>query len=214
MKLYDYYRSSSSYRVRIALNIKEISYELIAIHLVNQGGEQHSPAYHQLNPQELVPTLDENGHILTQSLAIIEYLDELVPNPPLLPNTPFARAEVRSLAQLIACDMHPLNNLRVLQYLRQSLKSSESQVLDWYHTWLKQGFDAFEERLRHLPRKQAVCYGQDITLADLCLIPQVYNANRYEFSLTPYPLIQAINEYCLSLDAFAQAAPEYTVATS
>lgn len=214
MKLYDYYRSSSSYRVRIALNLKQISYTSLPVHLVNQGGEQHHAHYIELNPQALVPTLDENGHILTQSLAIIEYLDELNPEPPLLPATPLARAEVRSLSLSIACDLHPINNLRVLKQLRTQFDATDEQVNAWYHHWLKIGFDAFEEKLRLLPRKNAVCYGHDISLADICLIPQVYNATRYAFSLTPYPLIEEINAYCLTLDAFREAAPEQAAVSS
>ena len=208
MKLYDYYRSSSCYRVRIALNIKKISYESIAVHLINQGGEQHLPAYTTLNPQALVPTLDENGHILTQSLAIIEYLNEINPLPALLPPNPLGRAQVRSLAQLIACDIHPLNNLRVLQELRQKFEATEDQVLDWYAHWITLGLDAIEHKLHPLPRKAPVCYGHDVTLADLCLIPQVYNAKRFNVSLENYPLITEINDHCLAMPAFIQAAPE------
>lgn len=214
MKLYDYYRSSSSYRVRIALNLKQINYQSIPIHLVNHGGEQHHADYKALNPQSLVPTLDENGHIITQSLAIIEYLDELNPSPPLLPTHPLGRAEVRSLALLIACDMHPLNNLRVLNQLRKQFEATEEQVQTWYHQWLKLGFDAFEEKLKRLHRKSNVCYGNEITLADICLIPQVYNAKRYGFSMDTYPLIEEINKYCLSLDAFREAAPEQVLVES
>ena len=208
MKLYDYYRSSSSYRVRITLNLKQISYTAIPVHLTQAGGEQHHTSYHALNPQELVPTLDENGHILTQSLAIIEYLNELSPNHSLLPSTMLGRAEVRSLALIIACDMHPLNNLRVLQQLREQFQATEDQINTWYHHWLKTGFDAFEEKLKQRPRKHPVCYGGDISLADVCLIPQVYNAKRFAFSMTPYPCIEAINAHCLTLPAFQDAAPQ------
>jgi maleylacetoacetate isomerase len=207
MKLYDYYRSSSSYRVRIALNIKQISYEKLAIHLIDNGGEQHHPDYLAFNPQGLVPTLNENGHILTQSLAIIEYLEEMNPEPALLPSNPLARAQIRSLALVIACDIHPLNNLRVLKQLRGEFQATEAQVLEWYHLWLKEGFDAIELKLKNLPRKNHVCYGHDISLADICLIPQVYNAIRYNFSMSNYPLINEINEYCLTLPAFIEAAP-------
>lgn len=213
MKLYDYYRSSSSYRVRIALNLKQIHYTSIPIHLLNQGGEQHTPDYLALNPQGLVPTLDENGHILTQSLAIIEYLEELNPSPPLLPKTLLGRAQVRSLALSIACDLHPLNNLRVLNQLRDQFEATEAEVYQWYHHWLKLSFDAFEERLKTIERKNHVCYGRDVSLADICLIPQVYNAKRFEFSLAPYPRISEINDYCLTLDAFKTASPEEMVAT-
>ena len=207
MKLYDYYRSTASYRVRIALHFKNISYEALSVHLINHGGEQHAKEYHALNPQELVPTLDENGHILSQSLAIIEYLEEINPSPALLPQNPLARAQIRSLSLLIACDMHPLNNLRVLQQLQKQFEATEAQVTEWYHHWLTQGFDAFEERLKQLPRKQPVCFGNDVTMADLCLIPQVYNAERFHFALDNYPLIRQINSHCLTLDPFLQAVP-------
>lgn len=207
MKLYDYYRSSCSYRVRIALNIKQINYETIPVHLVNDGGEQHNPEYHAVNPQELVPALEANGHILSQSLAIIEYLDEVNPLPALMPVHPLGRAQVRSLAMIIACDIHPLNNLRVLQTLREEFKASDDQVTGWYHQWLKAGFDAFEIKLANLHRKIPVCYENEISLADICLIPQVYNAKRFDFSLDKYPLIRDINDYCLTLPAFINAVP-------
>lgn len=208
MKLYDYYRSTASYRVRIALNLKNISYEKIPVHLINQGGEQHRPEYLQLNPQGLVPTLDENGHILTQSLAIIEYLNEINPNPPLLPANPLGRAQVRSMALIVACDMHPLNNLRVLTRLRTQFQATEQQVTDWYHHWLQLGFDALESKLQSCSHKNKVCYGTEITLADICLIPQVFNAHRFGFSMDNYPLINEINTYCLSLSAFKDAVPQ------
>jgi len=208
VKLYDYYRSTASYRVRIALNIKQIHYEKISVHLVNNGGEHRSDAYLELNPQGLVPTLDENGHVLSQSLAIIEYLNDTVPTPALLPPDPLGRAEVRSMALTIACEMHPLNNLRVLRQLRQQFQATEAQVKEWYHHWLSEGFDALEARLKKLIRKNPVCYGQDVGLADVCLVPQVYNAKRFDFSMDKYPLISEVNEYCLSLDAFAQATPQ------
>lgn len=208
MKLYDYFRSTASYRVRITLNLKNINYETIAVHLTNNGGEQHQQEYLAVNPQGLVPTLAENGHILSQSLAIIEYIDEIVPAPPLLPPAPFARAQVRSLALLIACDMHPLNNLRVLNQLRQQFSADEEQINRWYHHWLKLGFDAFEQKLQNLPRKQSFCYGNAVSLADICLVPQVFNANRFGFAMDGYPAINAIVESCRQLPAFLKAAPE------
>ena len=207
MKLYDYYRSSSCYRVRIALNLKHISYDAIPVHLINHGGEQHLETYLEVNPQGLVPTLAENGHVLSQSLAIIEYLDEINPDPALLPQNPLGRARVRSIAMMIACDIHPLNNLRVLQQLRTEFQATEEQVSIWYHQWLRQGFDAVENTLRTLPRKQHVSYGNDVSLADVCLIPQVYNAKRFNFPMDDYPLIGEINDYCMTLPAFRQAAP-------
>lgn len=211
MKLYDYYRSSASYRVRIALNLKNISYERFQIHLMNNGGEQHHENYQTLNPQGLVPTLDENGHVITQSLAIIEYLDDICPTPALLPLNPLAKAHVRGLALIIACDTHPLNNLRVLEQLKQQFQATEQQIAVWYHHWLKKGFDAIELQLKNLPRKNPVCYGSEISIADICLIPQVYNAHRFHFSMKDYPLINEINDYCLTLGAFINAAPEATV---
>lgn len=207
MKLYDYYRSSASYRVRIALNLKKISYEKLSVHLVNQGGEQHLPAYLKLNPQGLVPTLDENGHILSQSLAIIEYLDEINPEPPLLPHHPFDRAKVRSMALTIVADIHPLNNLRVLNRLKSEFHANEAQIRAWYHHWIKCGFDALETTFAAHPQQHQLCFGRDVSLADICLIPQVYNAHRFGFDMTAYPHINAINEYCLTLPAFQDAAP-------
>jgi len=213
MKLYDYYRSTASYRVRIALNIKKSCYETLAIHLTNHGGEHHRSDYLQLNPQGLVPTLVENGHIINQSLAIIDYLNELIPTPALLPATPYARAQVRCLALIIACDIHPLNNLRVLNRLRSQFNANEDQVMSWYHQWLKEGFDAFERHLQGMPRKAPVCYGSEISLADICLIPQVYNAIRFKFDMTAYPLINEINEHCHTLPSFKNAAPREEAAT-
>ncbi|WP_019217617.1 maleylacetoacetate isomerase [Legionella tunisiensis] len=207
MKLYDYYRSTASYRVRIALNIKNISYETLAVHLINHGGEQRHPDYLQLNPQGLVPTLDENGHIISQSLAIIEYLDEMNPAPPLLPQHPLGRAQVRSMALTVACDMHPLNNLRVLTRLREQFQADEQQIQDWYHHWLKLGFEALEQRLQMIPHKNQFCYGNEVSMADICLIPQVYNANRFGFSMANYPIISEINTHCLNLTPFRDAAP-------
>jgi maleylacetoacetate isomerase len=208
MKLYDYYRSTACYRVRIALNIKNIHYEKIPVHLINNGGEQNSRNYHHINPQELIPSLEAQGQIIHQSLAIIEYLEEIFPEAPLFPHTILDKTHVRSLALLIACDMHPLNNLRVLNQLKKQFKASESEVQDWYHYWLRLGFDAFEEKLHHLKRHKPVCLGDTPSLADICLIPQVYNAKRFNFSMEDYPLINQINTYCLTLSPFKNAAPD------
>lgn len=209
MKLYDYYRSTASYRVRIVLNLKQLTYETIPVHLVHQGGKQHTPQYKKINPQGLVPALDleTNTQPITQSLAILEYLEEEHPNPPLLPKDAYARAHVRSLALLIATDMHPLNNLRVLKQLRMQFNASDDDVKSWYHHWLQLGFDAFEEKLKHLPREGKFCYGDHVSMADICLIPQVYNAQRFEFSLVNYSLIQSITDACLKIKAFQDAAP-------
>ncbi|MCH9690090.1 MAG: maleylacetoacetate isomerase [Gammaproteobacteria bacterium] len=208
MKLYDYYRSTASYRVRITLNLKQLAFECIPVHLVNHGGEQHLPAYRELNPQGLVPTLIDNNTI-TQSLAIMEYLEESYPAPALLPQMHDERATVRSLSFLIACDMHPLNNLRVLKQLKSQFNATEEDVTAWYHHWLKTGFDAFEAKLKQLPRDNPhFCDGHQVSFADICLIPQVFNAERFKFSLKPYPLIESINAHCLTLDAFKKAAPQ------
>jgi maleylacetoacetate isomerase len=210
MKLYDYYRSTASYRVRIALNLKQLTHDTIPVDLVRQGGEQHTAQYKKINPQGLVPALeiDTNTPPLTQSLAILEYLEEQYPTPSLLPNDARARAHVRSLALLIATDMHPLNNLRVLKQLRTQFNASEDEVNAWYHHWLALGFNAFEKKLTHLPREESkFCYGDHVSMADICLIPQVYNAHRFEFSLAAYPIIQSITDACLTIPAFQDAAP-------
>lgn len=208
MILYDYFRSSASYRVRIALNMKGLAYEKRSVHLINNGGEQHHPDYVKLNPQELVPTLvTKEGFTISQSLAIIGYLDETYPPPPLLPASPASRAEVRSLALLVACDIHPLNNLRVLNQLRQQFKADDEQVLEWMHHWLISGFNAFEQKLANTACNGMVCYGDKITLADICLIPQVFNAKRFNLNLDGYPLINNVYAYCTEQDAFKQAAP-------
>ena len=206
--LYDYYRSTACYRVRIALNLKKIAYDTVPIHLINHGGEQHLPDYKKMNPQGLVPTLVENNYILTQSIAIIEYLDEINPDPALFPKAPLARAQVKQLALIIACDMHPLNNLGATTQLRKQFSANDQQIQDWYYHWLKRGFDAIEAHLQQLPRKEMVCFGEKVSLADICLIPQIYNANRFHFDMRSYPLINDINNYCLSLSSFQEAAPQ------
>ncbi|QBS11123.1 maleylacetoacetate isomerase [Legionella israelensis] len=210
MKLYDYFRSTASYRVRIALNLKQLPHEKIPIHLVLHGGEQHQPAYRKMNPQGLVPSLTVDHMVLSQSLAIIEYLDEIAPDPPLLPELPIEKATVRMLAQMIACDIHPLNNLRVLNRLKEQFKADEEQKLQWYHHWLKIGFEALEARLQDIDRTVPVCFGDKVSLADLCLVPQVYNAKRFALPLDDFPLIQQINEHCLTKEAFYMAAPQDT----
>lgn len=207
MKLYDYFRSTASYRVRIALHHKGLSFEQHAIHLLQDGGIQHQEPYKSMNPQSLVPSLElDDGNILTQSLAIIEYLDEMHPEPALLPKSAEDRAFVRSLALMIAADMHPLNNLRVLNNLKAEFQADEEAVSKWYHHWLKLGFDALEARLAQSNGNH--CFGDSITLADVCLVPQVYNAKRFKFSLAPYPTIESINTHCTTLDVFQRACPE------
>ncbi|MCZ4336673.1 maleylacetoacetate isomerase [Shewanella colwelliana] len=211
MKLYGYWRSSAAYRVRIALNLKGLDAELISVHLVKGGGEQHSESYAALNPQELVPTFvdsdqDGNAFVLTQSMAIVEYLDEQYPQAPLLPSTTQAKASVRALALSIACEIHPLNNLRVLQYLSDTLKVSDEAKNQWYHHWIAQGFSALEKQLTQCAGRY--CFGDCVTVADLCLIPQLYNAKRFNVDLTPYPTICRVWDNCHQLDAFINAAPE------
>lgn len=214
MKLYSYYRSSATFRVRIALALKNIQYDVVPIHLVNQGGEQKSDTYTAINPQQFVPTLDDDGFVISQSLAIILYLDEKFPNVPLLPNDSKDKAFVHSLAQVVACDMHPLNNLRVLQYLSNELSVNDEQKKTWYAHWIARGFDAFEQLLaknHHNHTDIKFCFSDTPTLADCCLIPQVYNALRFDCDLSAYPHIQAIYQHCMSLPAFIDAHPDNQV---
>jgi maleylacetoacetate isomerase len=208
VKLYDYYRSTAAYRVRIALNLKKITYETIAIHLLNQGGEQHSLSYQTINPQKRIPTIDDNGQLLSQSLAILEYLEETHPTPSLLPITAIGRAQVRRIAMIISCDMHPLNNLGTLQTLTKIFNASESDIQQWYHHWLKIGFDAIEALLSTLPRQKEFCFGSQVSFADICLIPQIYNAYRFKFAMDDYPQINTINQHCLSIEEFQKALPK------
>jgi maleylpyruvate isomerase len=207
IKLYEYFRSSASYRVRIALKLKGLDYEHASIHLRRGGGEQFSPEYRALNPQEMVPTLVDGGDVLLQSLAIIEYLDEKYPEPALLPVGLLEKARVRALAQVVACEMHPLNNLRVLEYLRNELKHDESEVTRWIHTWFEKGFGTLERLLADSHHTGSFCHGDSPTLADVCLVPQVASAQRFEFDLSPYPTVQRIAEACNALPAFEQAKP-------
>jgi len=206
--LYTYWRSSASYRVRIALNLKEIRYESRAVNLVRDGGEQKSPAYLELNPQGLVPLLVVDGLAISQSLAIVEYLDECWPEPALLPADPSARARVRSLALMIACDIHPLNNSGVHRYLGREMGVGEDDRLSWYRHWIDVGFQAIEARLAREPGTGRFCHGDSPGLADIFLVPQVYNARRFDCDLTGFPRIMDINEACLGLEAFRRAAPE------
>lgn len=208
LRLYTYWRSTAAYRVRIALNLKKLRHELIPVHLTRNGGEQHGEDYRALNPQGLVPTLLDGERILRQSLAILEYLDEVYPEPPLLPATPRDRARVRSIANVIACDIHPLNNLRVLQLLEKEMGQGDNARKNWYHYWLEEGFGALESLLADHPSTGIFCEGDEPTFADICLIPQVYNARRFNFELDQYPTIVRIEEACLALSPFADAAPE------
>jgi maleylpyruvate isomerase len=203
MQLYDYWRSSAAYRVRIALHLKGLAYEPIAIDL--RKGAQRSSAYRARNPQGLVPYLQDGEVGIGQSFAIMEYLDERYPEPPLLPDAPAARAYVRALALAIVCEIHPLNNMRVLRYLEQR-GAPEPDRLTWYRHWVGQGFEPIEAVLAE--RGDPFCFGEAATLADICLVPQVYNARRYSCDLEPYPTIRAIDQRCRRIEAFARAAPE------
>ena len=205
MKLHGYYRSSAAYRVRIALNLKGIPYASSAWHL--RKGEQHTPDFLALNPQGLVPALQTDDGIVTQSLAIIEYLDEVVPDPPLLPDEPQGRARVRSIAMCIACEIHPLDNLRVLTYLEREMGVDTETRDRWYSHWGRLGFAALESRLEREPETGHFCHGDAPTLADCCLVPQVTNAERYRCDLEPYPNLMRIHRHCRALDAFRRAEP-------
>ena len=206
MKLYDYFRSSAAYRVRIALNLKGLEPSREFVHL--RRNDQRSDDYLALNPQGLVPALaTDGGAVLTQSLAIIGYLDETHPEPPLLPATAIDRARVHGIALEIACDIHPLNNLRVLQYLKNTLGVSEEQKDAWYRYWIDIGLEALETRLARDPQTGRFCHGDDPTLADICLVPQLANARRMTIDVTPFPTLTRIEAACNALPAFADAAP-------
>jgi maleylpyruvate isomerase len=205
VKLFTYFRSSAAYRVRIALNLKGLPYEMESAHLTRDGGRQYTPEFRALNPQMRVPVLQlSSGDVLTQSLAIIEYLDEIQPEPALLPADALARAHVRAVAQIVACDIHPLNNLVVLQYLKGPMKHEQATVDAWYRHWVAKGFDAVEAMITPGP----YACGAHVTLAEICLVPQVYNARRFKVSLDPYPKIAAVEAACLKLPAFDKARPE------
>ena len=207
MKLYDYFRSSAAYRVRIALNLKGLTPERAFVHL--RKGAQRADDYLALNAQGLVPALAlDDGTLLTQSLAIIEYLDETQPKPPLLPRVATERARVRSIALAIACDIHPLNNLRVLLYLKNTLGVADEQKDAWYRYWVDVGFEALERQLSRDPATGRYCHGDTPTLADVCLVPQLANARRMGVDIGPYPTLARIETACVALPAFAAAAPE------
>jgi maleylacetoacetate isomerase len=206
LKLYTYFRSSAAYRCRIALNLKGLTHETVFVHLIKDGGQHTKPAYRALNPQALLPTLEHDGKVITQSLAIIEYLDEIQPQPPLLPRDAGERAKVRAFALAIACDIHPLNNLRVLNYLKGPLGHDQAAVDAWYRHWVETGLAACEALLPGDGSK--FCFGDEPSLADACLVPQIYNARRFNADLSAIPRLVAIEEACGKLTAFAQAAPE------
>ena len=204
MLLYTYFRSSAAFRVRIALNLKGLAYESAFVHLAK--GEHRAPAYGKVNPQALVPALEEGGALLTQSLAIIEFLEETHPAPPLLPNDPLGRARVRSLAMLIACEIHPVNNLRVLQHLQRALGQNEDQVNAWVRHWIADGLAKLEADLAR-PGTGTYSHGSLPTIADCCLVPQVFNAQRYKCDTTAYPTVMRVFAACMRLDSFDQAQP-------
>lgn len=206
MKLYNFFRSSAAFRVRIALNVKGLEYERISKAFARN--EHRAPDYLALNPQGLIPALSVDGATISQSVAIIEYLNDVHPEPPLLPANPMARAQVRSMALAIACDIHPLNNLRVLNYLRQNLSQDEDGVNTWYRHWVGEGFRGLEKQVSKLSSSKRHCFGDSLSLADVCLVPQMYNARRFKVDLTPYPTLVAISTHLESWPAFDTAKPE------
>jgi maleylacetoacetate isomerase len=208
LRLHTYWRSSAAYRVRIALALKGLPYESVPRHLLRHGGEQRSPEYLALNPQGLVPALEHDGHVVTQSLAICEYLEEVQPQPPLLPADPRRRAAVRAMALAVACDIHPLNNLSVLQYLRAELGQGDESVTRWISHWIDRGFTALEQLIARHSANGRYCFGDSVTLADVFLVPQVANSRRVQLDLAPYPGLAAVARHLESLPAFAAARPE------
>ena len=208
LRLYSYWRSSAAYRVRIGLNLKGLPYEIVPIHLLRDGGEQRTQAYRSINPQGLVPVLQHGNRQLRQSLAILEYLDETWPSNPLLPATARSRQRARALAQAIACDIHPLNNLRVLQYFEHEWNVPQPERDEWVRHWIRQGFDALEDTLADNPSTGTYCDGEQPTMADCCIVPQVFNAERFGVDMAPYSTIRRIVQSCLVLDEFQKARPE------
>ncbi|MBV8341316.1 MAG: maleylacetoacetate isomerase [Gammaproteobacteria bacterium] len=207
MKLYGYFRSSATYRVRIALGLKGISWETVVVDLRAPARGQHTSEFRAVNPHGLIPVLIDGEHTVTQSLAILEYLEETHPQPPLLPRAPAERAAVRALALAVACDIHPLNNLRVLEYLRSELAQDDAAVARWYAHWIAQGLTALERDAARLSGDGRHMYGRSVTLADVCIVPQMANARRFSCDLAPYPTLCAICQHLETLPAFARAAP-------
>ncbi|HEY1632487.1 MAG TPA: maleylacetoacetate isomerase [Rhizomicrobium sp.] len=205
--LYGYFRSSAAFRARIALNLKGIKPGMKFIHLLKDGGQQHTASYKAVNPQELIPTLVHDGHTISQSLAIIEYLDEVHPEPPLLPRDPASRARVRQIAYAVACDIHPVNNLRVLLHLRDEFGADEGKRAEWQRHWISLGFAALETLLSGSPETGKFCHGDAPTLADICLIPQIANARRVNTDLDSYPTLTRIEAAALAHPAFDAALP-------
>ncbi|MEX0735700.1 MAG: maleylacetoacetate isomerase [Steroidobacteraceae bacterium] len=208
MKLFSYFRSSAAWRVRIALSWKGIPHGTVPVHLVRDGGQQRSESYRETNPQGLVPALADDDQVFIQSLAIIEYLEETHPDPPLLPPDFAGRAQVRAMALGIACDIHPLQNLRVLNYLRGPLGLADGPVAEWVRNWIGEGFRSLEELARRHGDGTHYLYGDSVTMADLCLVPQIYNARRHYCDLSPYPALVAIDAHLMTLPAFSTTRPE------
>jgi maleylacetoacetate isomerase len=206
--LYDYWRSSAAYRVRIALNLKRLDYTQVPVNLAPGASEQHGGSYREINPQGLVPALIHEGRTVTQSLAICAYLDQVFPEPALLPADPAGRARVNAMALVVACDIHPINNLRVQRYLKSELAAREGDVVTWMNHWMTEGFLAFEQMLQGGSATGLCCHGDEPGLADCCLIPQVYNAERFGCDMARFPTVVRIVAYCRALPAFAAAAPE------
>jgi maleylacetoacetate isomerase len=205
VKLYSYFRSSAAYRVRIALNLKGLDYEMVAVHLVKDGGHNRRPEFRAVNPQMRLPALvTDDGDVLLQSLAIIDYLDETHPEPPLLPKPSLARAKARALAQIVACDIHPLNNIGALRYLKNEMHQPQSAIDEWYRHWVVAGFESLEALIAPSP----YACGAQVTVADICVVPQVYNARRLKVPLDKFPKIAAVDAACLALAAFDRARPE------
>lgn len=205
-KLYNHFRSSASYRVRIALHLKNLPYEYISVHLLN--GEQRQAQFAALNPEKLVPVLKTGDDLISQSLAIIEYLEDVAPTPALLPRDPIARAKVRAFALAIACDVHPLNNLRVLQYITKDMGQTDAVKDEWYRHWIAEGLSPLEQLMAARPTQSAFCFGDQPGLADVCLIPQLFNARRTHCDVSPYPTLLNIEANCLAHEAFKRAAPD------
>lgn len=208
LRLYSYWRSSAAYRVRIALNLKHLGYEIVPVNLLEDGGQQRTPEYRKINPQAMVPTLMHGNRTLRQSLAIIEYIDETWPDPPLLPATARDRARARAIAQAIACDIHPLNNLRVLQYLERDLGVPLPEREKWIRHWICEGLSAIENLLAEHLSTGTYCDGEQPGLPDCCLVPQVYNARRFSVDMDAYPTVRRIHDACMQLSEFDAARPE------
>lgn len=206
--LYSYWRSSAAYRVRIALNVLGLDHEIRPVHLVRDGGEQHRPDYRELNPQGLVPTLVDGDLILTQSLTILEYLADKHPSPALLPSDSVGRARARQIAAIICTDIHPLNNLRVLQYLEHRLDVDKDDRDRWYRHWITEGFNALERLVQQSRNGGPYCLGEELSIADVCLVPQVYNAHRFKMDMNSWPILAAVEKACLELETFRAASPE------